>query len=117
MDTTAATALVDLGIKACTAYGREDLAARLGRIGAGLADPAVHIVVAGEFKQGKSSLINALLGTAVCPVDDDVATAVPTFVRHGDEKTATLVYDGNPPRREQVGPRPPTASSRRRRTC
>ncbi|MDG4822729.1 dynamin family protein [Asanoa sp. WMMD1127] len=100
--TAPATALVDLGIKACTAYGREDLAARLGRLQAGLADPAVHIVVAGEFKQGKSSLINALLGTAVCPVDDDVATAVPTFVRHGAEKTATVVHEGNPPRREQV---------------
>jgi hypothetical protein len=102
MSTAAATALVDLGIKACTAYGREDLAARLGRIRTGLDDPAVHIVVAGEFKQGKSSLINALLGTAVCPVDDDVATAVPTFVRHGAEKTATLVYDGDPPRRARA---------------
>jgi len=100
--TAPAAALVDLGVKACTAFGREDLAARLGRVRAALDDPAVHIVVAGEFKQGKSSLINALLGTPVCPVDDDVATAVPTFVRHGAEKTATLVYDGDPPRREPV---------------
>ncbi|MEV4618104.1 dynamin family protein [Asanoa sp. NPDC049573] len=100
--TAPAGALVDLGIKACAAYGREDLAARLGKARGGLDDPAVHIVVAGEFKQGKSSLINALLGMAVCPVDDDVATAVPTFVRHGADKTATLVYDDNPPRREQV---------------
>ena len=100
--TAPAIALVDLGIKACTVFGREDFAARLGRLRATLDDPSVHIVVAGEFKQGKSSLINALLGMPVCPVDDDVATAVPTFVRYGAEKAATLVYDGDPPRREPV---------------
>ena len=69
-------------------YGRTDLAGRLDAARATLADPTVHIVVAGEFKQGKSSLVNALLGATVCPVDDDVATAVPTYVRHGDEPRA-----------------------------
>ena len=68
---------VDLGLRACAAYGRADLAARLEAAQRTLADPAVHIVVAGEFKQGKSSLVNALIGATVCPVDDDVATAVP----------------------------------------
>ncbi len=56
--------------------------------------------MAGEFKQGKSSLVNALLGVNVCPVDDDVATAVPTFIRYGEENAAALVHDGDPPRRD-----------------
>jgi GTP-binding protein EngB required for normal cell division/gas vesicle protein len=94
--------LVRVAIRACEAYGRADLAERLGRTAKGLKDPAVHIVVAGEFKQGKSSLVNALLGAQVCPVDDDVATAVPTYVRHGPEPAATLLYDGDPPRREPI---------------
>jgi predicted GTPase len=101
-DPAKAAALVELGLRACQAYGRPDLAARLARSQRALADPAVHVVVAGEFKQGKSSLVNALLGASVCPVDDDVATAVPTFVRHGPQAGAELVFDGDPPRREPV---------------
>jgi gas vesicle protein len=97
-----AAALVDLGLRACDAYQRPDLATRLATVKRGLADPAIHIVVAGEFKQGKSSMVNALLGATVCPVDDDVATAVPTYVRHGAEPHADLLYDGDPIRREPV---------------
>src|SRR5262245_13349464 len=89
-----ATQLVDLCLKACEAFGRGDLAARMSTVRRGLADPSVHIVVAGEFKQGKSSLVNGLVGATVCPVDDDVATALPTYVRHGDTAQAYLLYDG-----------------------
>ncbi len=95
-----AAAVVDVGIKACEAYGRPDLESRLTAAKRSLADPVIHIVVAGEFKQGKSSLVNALVGASVCPVDDDLATAVPTFVRHGAESTATLLFDGEA--REQI---------------
>ncbi len=97
-----AVGVVDLGIRAADAYQRADLAGRLRRIRAGLAEPAVHIVVAGEFKQGKSSLVNALVGANACPVDDDVATAVPTYVRNGPQPQAHLLYDGEPPRREPI---------------
>jgi GTPase SAR1 family protein len=93
---------VEFALRACEAYGRPDLAARLGAARANLADPAVHIVVVGEFKQGKSSLVNALIGANVCPVDDDVATAVPTHVRHGPQPGAVLLLDGDPPRREPI---------------
>lgn len=98
----AATAVVDLGLSACEAYGRPDLAARLTIARRRLADPGIHIVVVGEFKQGKSSLVNALLGAPVCPVDDDVATALPTYVRHGAEAGAHLILDEDPPRREPI---------------
>ncbi len=99
---TQAAELVALGMRACEGYGREDLGARLAVTSRTLADPAVHIVVAGEFKQGKSSLVNALLGANVCPVDDDVATAVPTYLRYGPELKAELLYAGDPPRRETI---------------
>jgi hypothetical protein len=94
--------LVDLGLRACEAFDRPDLAARLAGAKARLADPVMHIVVAGEFKQGKSSLVNALVGAPVCPVDDDAATAVPTFVRHGDQANAELVWQGEEQRRETI---------------
>ena len=82
-------------IQAATAYQRADLSARLEATGRRLADPLFHTLVVGEFKQGKSSLINALLGTDVCPVDDDVATAVPTMLRWAE--TPTAVITRNPP--------------------
>ncbi|GAB1692317.1 dynamin family protein [Krasilnikovia sp. M28-CT-15] len=97
-----ATEIVDLAQRACEAYGRPDLGPRLAAVRATLADPAVHIVVVGEFKQGKSSLVNALVGTKVCPVNDDVATALPTYVRYGKEPSAEVLLDEVPPRRESV---------------
>lgn len=89
-----ATDLVDLGLRACEAFDRPDLAARLTEARRRLADPVIHVVVAGEFKQGKSTLVNALVGAPVCPVDDDAATAIPTFVRHGEKPSAELWRDG-----------------------
>lgn len=97
-----ASSAVDLGLRACAAYGREDLAARLEAAKRTLADPVIHIVVVGEFKQGKSSLVNALVGANVCPVDDDVATAVPTYVRFGKEPGAELLFEADPPRRQPI---------------
>lgn len=94
--------IVDVCSRACEAYGRPDLGTRLAATRRVLADPAVHIVVAGEFKQGKSSLVNALLGVNVCPVDDDVATALPTYVRHGTEPKAYLLRAGETPSREPI---------------
>lgn len=74
--------------RAANAYGRADLAAAATKLIAQLDNPQCHMVVVGEFKQGKSSLVNALLNATLCPVDDDVATAVPTFIRFGDPTTA-----------------------------
>lgn len=97
-----ASALVEAGARACDAFERPDLGERLAKARRALADPAVHVVVVGEFKQGKSSLVNALVGGTVCPVDDDVATAVPTYVRYGKEPGAELIYRGDPPEREPI---------------
>ena len=86
-----AIGLVEHGLRACAAYDRPDLAEFLQRTRRRLVDPAVHVVVVGEFKQGKSSLVNALVGAEVCPVDDDVATAVPTYLRYGEPPSAALL--------------------------
>ncbi|CCH32153.1 dynamin family protein [Actinosynnema sp. NPDC047251] len=83
--------VVDLALRAVRAHGREDLAARLAQTRHRLLDPEVRVLVVGEFKQGKSHLVNALVNAPVCPVDDDVATAVPTAVRYADTPCATLV--------------------------
>ena len=88
-----ALSVVDLGRQASSAYDRSDLDKRLAFTRKRLADPAFHVFVIGEFKQGKSSLVNALLNAPVCPVDDDIATSVPTAIRYGDPPAAAVLFD------------------------
>lgn len=71
--------------------GRTDLATRLDQTRERLQDPAVRVIVVGEFKQGKSKLINALVNAPACPVDDDIATSVPTTVSFAEHPTAWVV--------------------------
>jgi hypothetical protein len=98
----AAAKLADHGIEAAEAYGRTDLVPRLRELKDHASGPSVRVLVAGEFKQGKSNLVNALVGRAICPVDDDVATSVPTGVRYAPEIEAAAILagdDGRPVRR------------------
>lgn len=83
--------VIELAIKAAHAYGRPDMAARLAPTRASLLDPSYKVMVVGEFKQGKSSLVNALINADICPVDDDITTAVPTFIRYSEEVWAKIV--------------------------
>lgn len=83
--------VIQLAMTACSAYGRDDLLARLERTRSTITRHGAHVLVVGEFKQGKSSLVNALVGAAICPVDDDIATAVPTFLREGATARAEVV--------------------------
>jgi uncharacterized protein YbcI len=82
---------IDLALAAIAQYERPDLEARLRQAKARLLDDHVRVVVVGEFKKGKSMLVNALVGAQVCPVFDDVSTSVPTAVRHAETPTVTLV--------------------------
>jgi GTPase Era involved in 16S rRNA processing len=83
-------ALVETVASIATEAGRDDLADRLAIAVARIRRPATIVCVVGEFKQGKSSLVNALLGRDVCPVDDDIATSAITLVRHGAELTVEV---------------------------
>src|ERR671916_3374473 len=105
-----ALSVVALGQQAATAYARPDLVDRLRATRRRLADPAFHVFVVGEFKQGKSSLVNALLNAPVCPVDDDIPPSVPPPIRYGDPPSAAVLFDpggdpsdaGREPVREEI---------------
>lgn len=85
------TALVRSVSEFAADTGRADLAKRLESTRSRLIDPDVRVIVVGEFKQGKSKLINALVNAPACPVDDDVATSVPTSVSYADEASAWIL--------------------------
>nr|NLI50079.1 Isoniazid-inducible protein iniA [Propionibacterium sp.] len=71
---------------------RPDLAQRLANASRRWQDPSIRVFVVGEFKQGKSTLVNALINAPLCPVGTDVTTSVATMVSAGDEPSAELVY-------------------------
>ena len=77
-----------LGAAAAGQYqrrGRQADADRIMRMVTGVVEDPMRIVVVGEFKSGKSSLINALLGTHVLATHPIESTTYRTEVRYGDE--------------------------------
>jgi small GTP-binding protein len=65
--------------------GLEDAARRLR-------ETSFRLVVLGEYKRGKSTLINALLGAEVLPMGVVPLTSIVTEVRHRTESRATIEF-------------------------
>lgn len=91
MTPSAPVQAVDLALATIAQYDRSDLETRLTQARARLLDERVRVLVVGEFKQGKSLMVNGLVRAPVCPVHDDMATCVPTVVRHSETPVAALV--------------------------
>jgi small GTP-binding protein len=60
-----------------------------------LAEDRFHVVVAGRFNRGKSTLMNALLGMDRLPTGIMPLTSVITTVRYGTSERVLLDYEGN----------------------
>jgi len=70
----------------------EEAAAKLSGLG-------LYVAVIGEFKRGKTTLINALLGVELLPTGVLPVTAIPALVRFGVRSMATIrLLDGWPSR-------------------
>ena len=61
---------------------------------AGLSVGDLYVVALGEFKRGKSSLLNLLIGAPLLPVDVLPLTSVVTVVRRGESATTVAFRDG-----------------------
>ena len=85
-----ADALSDLR-SVIASLGRDDLERRTSAAAARMHRSSTVVCVVGEFKQGKSSLVNGLLGRSLLPVDDDLATSAITLLKFGDGPVATVV--------------------------
>jgi len=102
--------LLDRALALTTRCGRPDLHRRLTLVRQRVQDPSVRVLVVGQPKQGKSQLVNALVGAPVCGVGDDAATAVPLVVREGPTPSAALVFA---PRTADAAPDANSAPDRR----
>ncbi|MGE0216736.1 dynamin family protein [Mycolicibacterium sp.] len=86
--------LIDHVAKIAGAYERGDLVARMARAKDRITDPQIRVVIAGQLKQGKSHLLNALLNVPVARVGDDESTVLPTVVTYAEQPVARLVVAG-----------------------
>jgi small GTP-binding protein len=74
--------------------GKDDRAA-LAALRGRLASRRLRVLVAGEAKRGKSTLVNALLGRELLPAGVTPLTALATTVRYGrDEGVSAVFRDG-----------------------
>ena len=54
----------------------------------------LRVAVLGQFKRGKSTLLNALLGARVLPTGVTPVTALSTFISAGDSTRLTIAFKG-----------------------
>jgi GTP-binding protein EngB required for normal cell division len=76
------------GCPALDALARLDERLRMSRL---------QVAVLGQFKRGKSTFINALLGSPLLPSAVVPATAIPTFIAWGPVLLIRVTYLGNRP--------------------
>lgn len=58
------------------------------------------VMVVGEFKRGKTTLLNAMLGAKVMPTKLTPCTAIVTYIRYGEKPEAVIEFtDGRPQER------------------
>lgn len=72
-------------------YGNKSIVSEIDKAVTTTEDSAT-VLFCGEFKRGKSSLVNAIIGTELCPTDIGIATSVVTTIKYGAVKKAVRYY-------------------------
>jgi Dynamin family len=72
--------------------GAADLSNEIDRLRERLREGRFFVMCVGQFKRGKSSLLNALVGDSVLPVGIVPVTAVVTVLRYGQTRTAIVRF-------------------------
>ncbi|MBN1690070.1 MAG: dynamin family protein [Dehalococcoidia bacterium] len=67
---------------------------RICEIQSRLSESRFHLAVLGQFKRGKSTFLNALLGEKLLPSAVVPLTSVPTFISWAPERTIRVAYSG-----------------------
>jgi ribosome biogenesis GTPase A len=76
--------------------GAEPVAKEARELAARVAEGRFYVACVGQFKRGKSTLLNALVGHEVAPTGFVPVTAVPTVIRLGDKLHARVrMRDGS----------------------
>lgn len=70
--------------------GAEDVSAEARELAARVSEGRFYVACVGQFKRGKSTLINALIGQPILPTGFIPVTAVPTVIRFGARAKARI---------------------------
>ena len=73
-----------------TEFGAEHIASTARSIAERISEGRFYVACIGQFKRGKSTLLNALIGHSVLPTAVVPVTAVPTIIRYGDALAARV---------------------------
>ena len=84
-----ASRLLQLG-RLAHELGTEPVAEEARDLAARVSEGRFYVACVGQFKRGKSTLLNALVGYDVVPTGFVPVTAVPTVIRYGDELHARV---------------------------
>ena len=74
------------------AGAQQDLRERLATVADKLARDRFHLAVLGQFKRGKTTFINALLGADILPTGIVPLTSIVTLIEYGSEPGATVHF-------------------------
>lgn len=85
---------VDALVRLAHEYGGAALRAEVGFIVEGATSKRAAVAVLGQFKRGKSMLVNALLGNNILPIGKLPLTGVPTRVLYGEPALVVCYLDG-----------------------
>ena len=72
---------------------------KLDRLAGRIRDASISVIAAGEFKSGKSTLVNSLLGEKILPVNILPCTAAITEVVYSSVPAATMYFKNPLPKR------------------
>ena len=91
-----ATILIESETEGEKASGRLELQqeiADLNKVSENLRQGVFRLLVLGDMKRGKSTLLNAVIGEKILPTGVNPCTAVLTIVRYGENKQVTIYYN------------------------
>ena len=73
-------------------FGAEHIASTARSIAERISEGRFYVACVGQFKRGKSTLLNALIGQPVLPAAVVPVTAVPTVIRYGARSSARVRF-------------------------
>jgi GTPase SAR1 family protein len=85
------------GEKTSGRLGLEQEIADLNTVSENLRQGVFRLLVLGDMKRGKSTLLNAVIGEKILPTGVNPCTAVLTIVRYGDNKQVTIHFNDEKP--------------------
>lgn len=101
-DSIRATPLEQLAALASRAGGKE-IETEAISLADRISEGRFYLACIGQFKRGKSSLLDALLGDTILPIGVVPVTALPTVVRYGPERAARVLLRDSEWRHIEMG--------------